>query len=1378
MTDNTEVRKTLVQYMALSGYANYNTAGDYLLNNTKFRKKDYIDVVNYYIDKGQMRPMEFSPKNDSCPPVIEHDFLIAVTACASIKEADVVFQYEKIRGKKNSSWARYTKDTYLLVSKALNSYFRMRPELVKEYAAKLDYLVELPSEEEVKEAEKIWNEYSQSLGILDNLDYVQELVTKLLVKDGLFDFLKYFTPRFIAEMVDYCVDGFEELKFMDDRCYEVCLQLLEHIKGSIKNYEYLYNRLVFTESFLKNGHIDEYLSQMRVGTIQHGFLLALKSMQKGDAALAFNTITKMLKDNKSYFFTNSILNYYFALSIYLCDTPVAQKYAETLSHRRVFVNCDSIPVLKFFVEMKCNPVTNFNNWAKRIRVNCCPKMEIALLGMVFKHYGYKFENEKMAFEYAETLRQQDVNVLLLDMTKVYEEWQDKAESVQKATGMRSFLPDIHKKREWEIVMDALVKKCGGVGNDSKKKEVKEEMSRVSYLLDMEYYEVQPKLQKSKNGGATWSKGRNIALSTFQMGIPEMTPQDMRVANLVEKESYGWYDTSYELEGKAVVAALIGHPYVFDMDNPDIRIDIAAEDVQVEVKETSNGFRIVHNVPASKYEYSYIYVIKENAQSLKVIELTSIQVEILTLLDRIKILPKESKEQLVKLLETLGKNIKVVSPLMKDVEGVDTKKGDTKITIQLVPDGEDITAMCYVKPVAGNPPYCTPGKGLEYIATTINGKATQIERDLHKERKNLDEVMTWTESLNEYLDEGGWHLPVVSCLEMLDILRQHQDECFVEWPEGAKFKVLHPMISASSLRMSVKGINNWFECDGEVKIDANTSLKINELLLRIREAKGNFIQLNDDEYVAVSQQLKKQLASISHVMQSERKHLKVAMYNGSFIQDLKSLGVEVEADDRFNDFVRNIEEADSMKITIPKNIQADLRDYQKDGYRWLSRLAHWGAGACLADDMGLGKTLQTITLLLSHADKGASLVIVPTSVLINWRNELNRFAPSLNVIILRNEPDRKAAIDKAGAQDIVLATYGLLPTEENILADKEWNIIVLDEAHNIKNKDTKTSKVAMQLKGKFRLLLTGTPLQNHLGEIWNLFQFATPGLLPSYTQFNQQFINPIEHEQDKERQRLLKRMLSPFILRRTKSEVLDELPEKTEITIKVELSQEERAIYDKFRQDAITNLEEGSTTPIQALAELTRLRQVACNAALVLPKKEAKAIASSKMEAFLKLVDELHVNHHRALVFSQFTSHLALVKEELDKRGIEYNYLDGGTPPSERMKLVDSFQKGTMPLFLISLKAGGTGLNLTAADYVIHLDPWWNPAIEDQASDRAYRIGQDKPVTIYRIIASDTIEDKIIELHQTKKSLADALLEGSDMNHTMGKDEILSLLRER
>ena len=276
-----------------------------------------------------------------------------------------------------------------------------------------------------------------------------------------------------------------------------------------------------------------------------------------------------------------------------------------------------------------------------------------------------------------------------------------------------------------------------------------------------------------------------------------------------------------------------------------------------------------------------------------------------------------------------------------------------------------------------------------------------------------------------------------------------------------------------------------------------------------------------------------------------------------------------------------------------------------------------------------------------------------------------------------------------------------------MVEKNFATAVFDEAHNIKNRETKAFKSCAQLNADFRIMLTGTPLQNHLTEIWSLFEIAVPGLLGSFNSFSDRFVLPVERDHDVQQQRLLKRIVSPFILRRTKGDVLNELPEKTEITIEVELSAEEKALYDHIREETAVSLQDGAINPVQALAALTKLRQAACSMELIDSKL---TLRSSKTEAFLNLVDELIENNHRALVFSQFTSHLAIIKRELDKKNIEYLYLDGSMSSKERMKLVDKFAEGEMPLFLISLKAGGTGLNLTAADYVIHLDPWWNPEI--------------------------------------------------------------------
>jgi SNF2 family DNA or RNA helicase len=338
------------------------------------------------------------------------------------------------------------------------------------------------------------------------------------------------------------------------------------------------------------------------------------------------------------------------------------------------------------------------------------------------------------------------------------------------------------------------------------------------------------------------------------------------------------------------------------------------------------------------------------------------------------------------------------------------------------------------------------------------------------------------------------------------------------------------------------------------------------------------------------------------------------------------------------------------------------------------------------------------------------------------------------------------------------------------------MIILDEAQAIKNASTKRFQAAIRLQGNFKLALTGTPIENHLEEIWSLFRFITPGLLGSRDSFQKRFLTTLDKEKDKRRKDALKRLIQVFILRRTKSAVLQELPPRTDQTIFVEMTPEEVSFYEALRRQALSNIsnleEQGGKRKIHILAEITRLRRACCHASLVY--KEAD-LASSKMKVFLDLVEELLANNHQALVFSQYVGYLDLVRQELDKKEISYQYLDGRTPAAERKKQVDAFQAGKSSLFLLSLKAGGTGLNLTAADYVIHLDPWWNPAVEDQASDRAHRLGQQRPVTIYRLIMQNSIEEKIVELHKNKRDMADDLLEGSHKTDKMSEEDLMKLI---
>ena len=419
-------------------------------------------------------------------------------------------------------------------------------------------------------------------------------------------------------------------------------------------------------------------------------------------------------------------------------------------------------------------------------------------------------------------------------------------------------------------------------------------------------------------------------------------------------------------------------------------------------------------------------------------------------------------------------------------------------------------------------------------------------------------------------------------------------------------------------------------------------------------------------------------------------------------------------------------------------------------------------------MGLGKTLQVIALLLERTKDGASLVVAPASVCGNWRSEIARFAPTLRCVMAWDEKaDSMDAVNAAGPGDVVIAGYGLLVSREQQFAAREWNGVVLDEAQAIKNESSKRAKAAKRLRAKFRIVATGTPVENRLSELWSISDFLNPGLLGTSGDFARRFTV------DGRATPALKRLVSPLVLRRVKRDVLDDLPEKTEITIKVELGDDERAGYETCRRMALDTLEaSGADNRISILAELTRLRRYCCHPSLVMG---AAGRVSAKMDALVELLGNLRDNGHRALVFSQFTDYLAIVRRMVDEQGWTHCYLDGQTPAAERARLVDAFQRGEGDFFLISLKAGGTGLNLTAANYVILLDPWWNPAVENQAADRAHRIGQKNPVTVYRLIAEDTVEERVLELHKEKKALAEDVL-GDAGSAALTPEQLMGLFR--
>lgn len=481
--------------------------------------------------------------------------------------------------------------------------------------------------------------------------------------------------------------------------------------------------------------------------------------------------------------------------------------------------------------------------------------------------------------------------------------------------------------------------------------------------------------------------------------------------------------------------------------------------------------------------------------------------------------------------------------------------------------------------------------------------------------------------------------------------------------------------------------------------------------------------------------------------------------------------------RLNDF-QGIE-----TVEPPENFNADLRPYQQEGLNWLQFLREFHFNGILADDMGLGKTVQTLALLLKEKQTGRMktpcLVVAPTSLMGNWRREALHFAPDLKVLLLHG-PDRHSEFSKIDDHDLILTTYPLIRRDKDVLLKRDFHYVVLDEAQAVKNPKSQTAQTVFLLHGKHRLCLSGTPMENHLGELWSIFHFLMPGFLGTLKQFNQLYRYPIERQGEVMRQDQLRKRLKPFMLRRRKADVVKELPDKNEIVQTVMLENQQRDLYESIRlamdakvRDEI-NRKGLARSHIMILDALLKLRQVCCDPRLVALPRAREVNQSAKLELLLDMVPEMIEEGRKILIFSQFTKMLAIIEEEFNEMGIEYSKLTGQT--RKRDEAIAKFQDGDVPVFLISLKAGGVGLNLTAADTVIHYDPWWNPAAENQATDRAHRIGQDKTVFVYKLVTENTVEERIIEMQARKKVLADSIY--SDKDAQMGGfsvDELTSLL---
>jgi superfamily II DNA or RNA helicase len=949
------------------------------------------------------------------------------------------------------------------------------------------------------------------------------------------------------------------------------------------------------------------------------------------------------------------------------------------------------------------------------------------------------------------------------------------------------LPDWFEKQEpWQRQLAALAQVSSAAAKDSSSGP---SQARLVWeiLFAPKGITLYPREQKRK-GQAAWTGGRAVALKRLSESPEEfdyLSPQDRQVCACIRRNSYGYYGAvEYEIDSLQAMPHLINHPLVFLVESPGVRIEILRGMPELEIKKTDAQTLSLRLQPAMNAQSDSVIVTHETPTRLRVMEVTDELRRIGSILGESLSVPLRAKEQVLAAIRAISSLITIQSDLDVLPSNVPQVEADQRLHVHLMPHGQGLKASLRVRPFADAGPYYSPGAGAESVIAEIVGKPLQARRHLAQELAAAQALETTCQVWRDTLEEHGERLieDPQDCLELLLQLQAQADKVVLAWPEGEKFKVSR-VLGGAGFSMAIKRQQDWFSVTGELQVDDKQVLDLQRLLELTANGHGRFIHLGDNQFLALTEAFRRRLDELRAYSEKRGKDLRIHPLAAAALQDLADEAGKLKADKFWKEHLAKLSALDSLQPVLPATLQADLRDYQASGFAWLNRLAHWGVGACLADDMGLGKTLQALALLLSRAPNGPALVVAPTSVCMNWLSEVARFAPTLNVILF-GSGDRQQTLVDLQPLDLVVTSYGLLQQEAERFAAVPWHTLVLDEAQAIKNQATKRSQAAMALQADFRVILSGTPLENHLGELWNLFRFINPGLLGSLEQFNERYAGPIERLQNAEARNRLRKLIGPFILRRTKSQVLSELPSRTEILRQVTLTPEEKALYEALRRQALERLaaageggEGGNGNGqryIEILAEITKLRRACCNPALVAPEL---GLPSSKLAAFGELLDELLANRHKALVFSQFVAHLSLIRAYLAERGVRYQYLDGSTPMQERKQRVDAFQAGEGDVFLISLKAGGTGLNLTAADYVIHMDPWWNPAVEDQASDRAHRIGQTRPVTIYRLVAQDTIEEKIVDLHKTKRALADSLLEGSDMAVKMSADDMLALLQE-
>lgn len=1226
------------------------------------------------------------------------------------------------------------------------------------------------------------------IGIIDHIEFPEAVHTHLNINHPLFkdifeliDQAKYkkVFDKMPQDIFNTSVRNKLQFAFYEDK--DINWEYLKELilsRNSNKTYTNIYTSVLDVFAFfyfLATGNVctDLNTTTTNLLTLQ---IIAIQELYRGNYEKAYKLYVKIMTiNNKSSLekgvFYYPISNYYYVLTMLLTNTPEALKKIASLSKcKSASINYISCLNSCYFL------VAPFKQFF-------CDKVDITMreqfLLECYNRNSAIFKLSKMIYQRLGTLTENKKNVseeprwaYLRNEMQVAKNSEEAAE-LERKFGGKSLFHSLKFTEPWKMRLESLIQ--SNISATTADKDMSENM--LIYLL--RYSTIVPILKrKLKNGN--WSVGKELSISKLKaLDIAELDKTDHKLIT----EICAW---DYSLGINDYLHLLTGCDHVYIMLNNTMQpVSIHEEKPCLIIDKTKNGtFNVSSNIEPILERNGIIQYTKKNSETdYSIIIPSAFELKTYKEILLQKEYPVEAEPLLVKLITMLGGKTEIHSNMVEELNNIDHIDIPPVITLCITPNNINAFNISAIVRATDTLIF-SPGHGNITTIAEKDGKKVQLVRSLKKEKNNLKQI---SEGLieAEVCDEDDEWLPTtindsitLSIEQMLPFMqwcKNNPNICTMEWPEGYKLNY-YPSINSSSANISFTKKGGWFEIEGNVQISDGQVVSLQKLLELMRQSnKQKYIRIGDNEYITLSSQLTRILKRLDTVSSENRSHLQMAPSAVSILGEVfNDKSLNLKSNSAINELRQRIEESSKTTPCIPKTLQAQLRDYQEEGFEWMSKVTAWGAGVCLADDMGLGKTLQTITLLLEQSKEGASLVIAPASVVPNWRNELKRFSPTLNVIVLNQSDDRSKAIKDAQSGDVVIATYALLNTQQEELTKREWNVVCLDEAHTIKNANTKMSKAAMFLQARRKVILTGTPIQNHLAELWNLFQFINPGLLGSAEQFKRKFIQPIAGNNDKERQSQLRRLISPFLLRRTKSEVIEELPTKNDIYIPVELSSDEMTMYEVRRRQVEAAVLADKSLNVSTLSEITRLRQMACSCSLV---DSNWKIPGSKLLTFLDLAEGLNDSGNRALVFSQFTSYLDEVRKAMEKAKLPFLYLDGSTPMTKREQLVKDFQTGKCPFFLISLKAGGLGLNLTGANYVIHLDPWWNPAIEQQATDRAYRIGQQQDVTVYHLISQHTIEEKILRLHKTKRNLADSLLEGADMAHVITQEEMLNLLKE-